>query len=471
MPVQQDITLLYPVIGYLVIMLGIGAWAYRKSDSVDDYLLAGRSLGTIIIAGTLLATWMGSGSITGSTTSVAYQFGFWPSVLLVTSGIIGVATLRVLAPKIRGYNRYTIPEILEDGIGIEAKAIGLLIIAASYVGIVSYQFIGLGFVLNVTTGIPVVWGTLIGAAIIIGLTMTGGLMSVAYTDAISSFLMIVGLVVALPFVLSIAGGWNTITSTVPPTYLDPFGTLTFLQFLGYWAPALLLILADQNMYQRIVAGKSEEDANRGMIGWFIGLIVASIVIPIFAFASLSMFPNINPGMATIAMTTVIPPWIGGTLLAAASAFIITTGTSYLLSASTNISQDLYRGFIHPNASDKRVFLFTRITVLVLGVFAFLLGQYFPTILSVQMLAYTAYGATITPALFAVFLMRDQLTKFGGIAGMIIGFTTTIVWSVVLSKPFDLNAVVVSAPIAATVIIVASIIPDSGRQQREVVRQD
>ncbi|WP_129116139.1 sodium:solute symporter family protein [Halegenticoccus tardaugens] len=467
MAVQADITLIYPVVGYLLIMGGIGAWAYNKAETADDFLLAGRSLGTAIVAGTLLATWMGSGSITGGGNSIAYSFGLWPAVLLGTAALGGILVLRLLAPRIRGYNKYTIPEILEEGLGKEAKAIGLVVIAVAYVGIVSYQFIGLGFVLNVTTGISVETGTLIAAVMIIGLAMLGGLLSVAYTDALSAFLMVIGLLIGLPFILASAGGWETITASVPQESLEPLGSLSALQFLGYWAPVVLLILADQNMYQRIVAGKSDEGTNRGMIWWFAGVALASVVIPVIAFAARSMFPNIDPGMAMISMTTVIPPWIGGILLAAATAFIITTGNSYLLSASTNVSQDLYRGFINPDASDQRVFWLTRVAVVVLGAFAFILGQYFPTILSIQILAYTAYGATITPALFAIFLMRDQVTRIGGIAGMAVGFGVTIAWDTVLQQPFDLNAVIVSAPLAALVIVGVSLLTSTEKSKANV----
>lgn len=471
MPVQPDITLLYPVIGYLLVMVAIAAWAYGNTESVDDFLLAGRGLGTVIIAGTLLATWMGSGSITGSTNSLAYSFGLWPAVLTGTAALIGIMVLWLLSSRIRGYNRYTIPEILGEEIGAEARAIGLVTIATAYVGIVSYQFTGLGFVLNVTTGISVDTGTLIGAILIIGLATTGGLISVAYTDAISALLLVVGLVISLPFIFASAGGWGTITSSVSSSALEPLGSLSGLQFLGYWAPSLLLILADQNMYQRILAGRSDEETNHGILIWFVGVAATSTIIPIIAFAARSMFPNIEPGMAMIAMTTVIPTWIGGILLAAAAAFVITTGTSYLLSASTNISQDLYHGFINPEASDERIFWFTRLTVVVLGIFAFVLGQYFPTILSLQMLAYTAYGATITPALFAVFLMRDRLTKRGGLAGMIVGFGVTIIWTTILSKPFDLNSVIVSAPAAALVIIGVSLATNADRSSRIAASQD
>lgn len=467
MPVTSDLTLLYPVVAYLAVMAGIGIWSYQRSESSDDFLLAGRSLGPFVVAGTLMATWMGSGSITGGGTSIAYSFGIWPAILSITGPLLGVVVLRSLSSRIRGYDKYTIPEILEEGIGREAKAVGLLVIVVAYVGIVSYQFTGFGFVLNVTTGIPVETGVLIAAVMMIGLAMMGGLTSVAYTDAVSAFLMVIGLLVGLPFVLSNVGGWGSIQTNLPASYFRPLGTLTPLQFLGYWAPTLLLILADQNMYQRMVAGNSTESTTRGMSGWFIGVLVGGTVIPIIALASRSIFPNIDPGMAMIASTTIIPVWLGGILLAAAAAFIITTGNSYLLSASTNISQDLYKGFVNPNATDNQITWITRGSVVVLGAFAFVLGQYFPTILELQILAYTAYGATITPAVFAIFLMRDRLTKMGGLAGMILGFVVTVSWDTVLGQPFGLNAVVASAPIAAVVIIVVSSVTSDSKTDSSI----
>lgn len=455
--VEPDITLLYIVLGYLGLMLVVGFWAYQKTDTAEDFILAGRSLGAIIIAGTLMATWMGSGTVTGGGNSIAYDNGIWVAVLFGTAPLVGIAILKLFASQIRGFNTYTIPEILEEGIGKEAKAIGLFVIAFAYVGIVSYQFTGFGFILAATTGLPVETGTLIAAVVIIVLATMGGLMSVAYTDAISAFLMLFGLLVGLPFVLSAAGGWGEITTTVPESSLTLLGDLSFLQFMGLWVPPLLLVMADQNMYQRLIAGGSDEGTGIGIIGWFIGVAVSGVIIPIIAFAARSMFPDIDPGMALISVTTVIPTWIGGILLAAVAAFIITTGNSFLLSASTNISQDLYKGFINPEASDETVLWLTRGVVVVLGFLSYVLGQYFPTILELQLYAYTAYGATITPAVFAIFLMRRRLTKAGGIAGMLVGFAIAVSWEAILGQPLELDAVIVAAPAAAIAIIAISML--------------
>lgn len=461
MAVESNVTLLYIVGAYMVVMLGVGIWAYGKTHTAEDFMVAGRSLGAAIIAGTLIATWMGSGTITGSRNSVAYGSGLLPAMLLATASLLGIGCLKLLAPRIRQFNKLTIPAMIEEELGKEGRLISLVVIAFAYVGIVSYQFTGIGFVLNVSTGIPIQQGAIIGAAIIIVLAAMGGLMSVAYTDAISAFLMLGGLLIAVPFVLSEAGGWAEITASVPETNLSLLGNLSFLEFFGLWAPPLLLLLGDQNMYQRIIAGETDEGTNIGIIAWFIGVIASATLIPIIAFSARAIFPDINPGMALIATTTVIPVWIGGILLAAAAAFIVTTGSSYLLSACTNLSQDLYSEFINPQASDQQVFWLTRGLVVVLGIFAFILGQYFPTILELQMYSYTAYGAAITPPLLAIFLIRDRLTKAGGLAGMISGAILAITWNTIFGSPYGLDAVIIAAPVAGVLIVVVSRATRSG----------
>ncbi|ELY72042.1 sodium:solute symporter family protein [Natrinema pallidum] len=455
MPVQSDMTLLYIVAGYLAVMLGVGVWAYGETETAEDFMVAGRSLGAVVIAGTLLATWMGSGTVTGGANSIAYDNGLIPAILMGTASLIGIGVLKMLAPRIRRFDKLTVPEMIGEELGDEGRIISLLVIAFAYVGIVSYQFIGIGFVLNVTTGLSVMQGTLLGTVLIIALAAMGGLMSVAYTDAISAFLMLVGLVIAVPFVFFEAGGWSGITANVPATHLDTFGDLSFVEFFALWAPPLLLILADQNMYQRIIAGETDDGTNAGLIAWFVGAIATMTLVPLIAFASRAMFPELDPGMALIATTTALPTWVGGILLAAATAFIITTGSSYLLSACTNLSQDLYKGFVNPDAPDGRIFWLTRVLVIVLGLFAFVLGQYFPTILEVQMYSYTAYGAAITPPLLSIFLFRDRLTKIGGLTGMVTGAVLAVSWDTVLGSPYGLDAVIVAAPIGCVLIVLVS----------------
>ncbi|MFZ3577711.1 sodium:solute symporter family protein [Virgibacillus sp. DJP39] len=355
----------------------------------------------------------------------------------------------------RAFGKYTISCILEEKYGVSARNLASVIVILAYVGIDSYQMKGFGFILNLTTGMSVEVGTIIGAALIIFLAMIGGLRSVSQTDAISGFLMVGGLLITVPVIIGIAGGWDTIVANVPESHMSATGGLTTIQLIGYLLPALFLLLGDQNMYQRLASSKGDSTAKKAQIGWLIIMLIISPAISIIAFTSRSLFPDIDSGMALKATTLVIPVGIGGILLAAAAAFIITTGNSYLLSAATNMTYDIYGKYINKDASDKKQLSMTKLFIVALGVFSYLLISFFPTVLAVQMYAYTVYGAGITPAILAVFFWK-RVTAIGGISSMITGVVTTLVWEILLSKPFELNSVVISVPAAVIVLITVSL---------------
>ncbi|MFD1039083.1 sodium:solute symporter [Virgibacillus byunsanensis] len=448
-------TLLWFVGAYGLIMIIMGIYFSRKISNSEDFILAGKGLGTIVLTGTLLATWTGSGSISGGETSMAFTYGITPALLMMIPTLVGIGILYLIAPKIREFGKYTVSGILEAKYGATARMIASIIIILAFVGIVSYQMTGLGFILNVTTGMSVEVGTIIGAFLIIFLASIGGLRSVAPTDALSAFLAIAALFITLPTIFVIAGGWDEITANVPAEHLTATGTLNSIQLLGFLLPSLFLLLGDQNMYQRLASSKGGKSAKKAQIGWLIGMVLISPAISFIAFASRSLFPDIDPGMALMATTTVMPTIVGGILLAAATAFIVTTGNSYLLSAATNVTYDIIGKYIQKDASDRQLLRITKIFIVLLGVISFILISYFPTVLEVQMYAYTVYGAGLTPALLAVFFWK-RVNAIGGISSMIAGVVTTLLWEIVLGKPFELNSVIIALPVAIIVLIVVTL---------------
>jgi len=461
--VAHDFNLLWYLGIYGVLMVSIGIFYSRKIETSEDFILAGKGLGAVVLMGTLMATWMGSGTVTGGQNSMAYSFGIWPAMLYSIASPIGILILYLISAKIRNYGKYTISGILEDKYGKEARVLSSLIIVLAYVGIVSYQLTGLGFVLNVTTGISVTVGTIIALFLTVFLATIGGLKSVAPTDALSSFVILIGLILGIPAVINTAGGWSEIINTVPESNLTITGGLTPLQLSGYLLPGLFLLLGDQNMYQRLSSSKGERESKIGSLGWLIGILVMGPGVAIIAFSARAIFPSIDPGMAFIATTTAVPRFIGGILLASATGFIITTGNSYLLSAATSFTYDFYDEFINPDASDKKKLMITKITIPILGLISYVLIRYFPTILDVQMYAYTVYAAGITPAVLAVFLW-DRVNRAGGLSSMISGVIITLVWEILLKKPYDINSVVVAVPVAVIILIVVTLITTKPKAQ-------
>jgi len=455
MELIKNPNLLWYIGAYAVLMIGLGIYWSKNIANSEDFILAGKSLGRFVLMGTLVATWCGSGTVTGGPTSLAYSFGIGPSLFYGVPSVVGIVFLFIVANKIRAMNKHTIPEILEEKYGPFSRGLGTIIVLLSYVGIISYQFTGLGYILNATTGISVDVGTIIGAVIMVLLATMGGLKSVAPTDAISATIMLVSLIIAVPAAIATAGGWGHMVANLPPTHLNITGSLTVIQLLGYLIPTLFLILGDQNMYQRITAGKENKETRIGIIGWFVGMVIIMATIPIIGIASRSMFPNISPGMALIATSTVIPQFIGGCLLTAVAAFIVTTGDSFLLSAATNFTYDFYGRYINPNMTDRKKLMMTKLVIPIIGVFSYIMVKFFPTILAVQMYSYTVYGAGITPAVLGAILWK-RVNKYSGIASMLTGVIVTLLWEIPLHKPYGLNSSVISVPCAIIVLIIVTL---------------
>jgi len=453
MAITPNPTLLWFVIVYCLIMVILGIWYSRRITNSDDFILAGRSLGPIVLTGTLLATFVGSGTVTGGVNSLAYSYGFWVAgVAPILISFFGLGILYLIAPKIRDYGKYTISQILESQYGQVARVISAVIVILAYVGMVAYQFKGFAFVLNVTTEIPVDVGTIISAILIIFLAVIGGLMAVARTDTISAFFVVLGLIVAIPSVLIAGGGWDSIVSNLPQENLTMTGNLSTFEILGFMLPYLFLMLGDQNIYQRLASSTGKESAKTGLIGLSVGLFLVYPAIAFIATVARSVFPDIAPGMALIAMTTLMPTFFAGIMLAAVAAFIVTTGNSYLLSASTSMAYDVYVRYFRPNAESKEILLVTKLTIPILGVLAYVLLQFFPTILQLQMTSYLVYGAGITPAVLAVFLW-PRVNKYGGISSMIIGVVSTLV----CYKPYGLKGAAIAIPLAIISLILVTLL--------------
>lgn len=119
--------LLIFVIVYFGVMIGIGAWASKKIKSSEDYALAGRSLGPFVLMGTLLATSVGSGTITGGGNSLAYNYGYWAGIQWVIPFIVFCIIYMCVYKQIRKSNCFTVPQILQQKYGAETRILGSVI--------------------------------------------------------------------------------------------------------------------------------------------------------------------------------------------------------------------------------------------------------------------------------------------------------------------------------------------------------
>ncbi len=454
----METTYLLFIIAYLVGISLYGVYLNKKFiKSNDDFITAGRSLPFPVLVGTLLATWMGSGIITG-TANFIYQRGPIAGIFFLIGEPVGLLLIALfLAKRIREKTSYTISELIEVKYGLVARIIVAVCIVLAYLGIVSNQFSAGGMILNMVTCMDVQTGTLISAMFIIFISVVGGLVSIAYTDAIGTFIIFIAMIIGLPIAISQAGGISQLMASLPAEKTTVTGGLTNIQLIGYMLPVIFLVLGEQNIYQRFGAAKDPTEAKKSGFGLFgLALLLDFLVIAIVT-VSIVLYPNMeNPDAAFFEVAMGLPTIIGGLLIACSVALFITTADSYLLSASTNVIYDIWIRLFKKEASDKETIKATRICIVVLALFALVVGTFFPSLLDIQMYAYAMYGAAITPALLGA-LFWEKANKAGGLSSIIIGGGTVLVWDIILGTPGDFNSLLIAGPLSILALIIGSLV--------------
>ncbi len=432
-------------IGYLVVLMSISFMKSFLIKGQEDFMVAGRAVSAPRLVGTLLCTWIGSGSLLAGA-GLAARVGFG-ALWMAAGAWIAIIIVFFLAAKVRRIAKYTVPDILEMRYNKYARILGTIVIAVAYTAIAGYQFRAGGFVLDLVAGIPEWQGVLLTAGFMIIFTAFAGMMSIVAVDIINGALITLAVVLAAPLVFFHIGGGEHLMATLDPSHFQVFGDGNFLWAMGIFLPPFFLLLGDSNIYSRFFAAKNEKTAKKAVIGWVIGTIIVETAIAslaIFAFSYFTSLPEMSELFLSEAhservilhtarhSTEVGIPLVGGLLLLCASiAIIVSTGNSFLLTPSSNITRDVYQRFINPNANMKFLVTFQRVMILLLGLLAYLLLTQFETILGMALTAYTMIGAGLTPALLATFLWR-RVTRAGGIASIATGMGLTVIITVVNS---------------------------------------
>ena len=452
---------------FLLMIYGL-VIAHKKVKTADDMVTGGHRIPFIILVGSLLATWCGGGGITGNA-SIIYNGGPWVGAITFAAPPIGIILLYFIAGKVRKSNKVTVPEIMGARYGQSASIISAVCVMLAYVGVLATQLKAAADILVLlcsSSGVEISRGLalVICTTIIVVITVGGGLVSVAYSDAISALIMIGGFFIAIPILISVA---NAQGAVLPPEKTTLTGGMSGWELLGYFLPSLALMLGDQNMLQRFASAKNSTGAKKSNIGMFIGEILVIVSIIAVVTQAARLYPTLDTPSNVIFQVSVdyLPMAFGALIMCACMAFIVTTADSYLLSSATNLTNDIYVKYIRKDATDKQKMLVLRGTIVVFSVIAVALTLYFPTVLSLQMTAYTMYGAAITPAiLFALF--SKKVTPAAGIAGILVGGLATIVWTL-MGTPYGIQCAIVAVPASVIAILVVSAVTPKGEAARSL----
>jgi SSS family solute:Na+ symporter/sodium/proline symporter len=415
----------------VVTLLTVSLTRMSKVKTKADFLVAGRTLPVYVLIFTLLSSWIGSGSLLAGAEN-AYKHGF-PALWQAAGGWAGLLLIYFIAPRARKFAQFTIPDLLEARYNQTARVLGVIAVLFTYTAITSYQLIGGGDILHLIfpTVITAELGRYIIAAFVIVFTAIAGMSSVAYMDVAIGLLATLSLVVALPLLTHVAGGWSAVQAGLPATHFQVFGDFTPIQAAELFLPTCLLMLGNQSMYQKFFSAKSSKDATRAVVGWFIGIIILETVIVALAVVGSKLFPTGEVAerpreiLAYMGMHA-LPPVLGAILMGAIFAKVISTANNYLFSPATNLINDVFVRYIEPQATNKKVLIVSRLMVVLLGVWSLWQSFQASSVLKMSLHAYTIYSAALTPVILAAFFWR-RATAAGAVSSIAAGTFVTVFW--------------------------------------------
>ena len=423
------------VFAYPLILLGVSIWRSRSVKSHADFMVAGRSVPVAMLVGTLVCTWIGSGSLFGGA-GLAYRTGI-AELWFSSGGWVGLVVAYFIAGRVRRIAQYTVPDLLEQRYNAAARVFGTIAVVLAYVTIAAYQFRGGGWILSIVTdgAITPEMGMYITAAVVVTFTVLAGMVSIVTVDIFNGLIITAGVLFALPYMVISQGGIGKIMANLPADHTTVLGGHNPLWVFGVAMPTFLLILGESGMYQKFFAAKNAKAARRAVVGMLAGIIIIETTLALLAIVGRAAYPDLMTDTSIIgraASETIIlyiarhglPLAAGALLLAAAIAIVLSTGNTFLLVPSTNVSRDIYERFLNPKASEGRKLWVQRVSIALFGVMGLILINFFPTVLSMALYAYSVVGASLTPALLAAFLWK-RVTPQGGLACIVGGLGSIV----------------------------------------------
>ena len=431
---------------YIIAMICIGLYAYKRTTDFSDYILGGRSLGSFVTAlsagasdmsGWLLMGLPGAIYISGMSEAwiaIGLIIGAWLNWLLV-AGRLRVHT------EIQN-NALTLPDYFTSRFADKKKV--LRIISAMVILIFFAIYCASGMVAGARLfesifGLSYTTALWISAIATISYVCIGGFLAISWTDTFQAGLMIFALLLA-PLMTYLAIGdthqFTQLIETARPHASSLFNGVSTIAIissmawgLGYFGQPHILV-----RFMAADSVRSIPKARRiGMI-WMILCLGGSVAVGYIGIAYFQAHPELssivtqNPETIFMELTKILfNPWIAGIILAAILAAVMSTLSCQLLVCSSTLTEDLYKGFVRKNASQSELVWVGRFMVIAISVLAITLAMNPNSkVLGLVAYAWAGFGAAFGP-LILLSLFWKRLTLNGAIIGIIVGAVTVILW--------------------------------------------
>lgn len=458
---------------YLIGMMAIGYYAYKRTSDSADYFLGGRSLGPWPAAISAGASDM-SGWLLLGLPGFAYAAGF-ESFWLAGGLLLGTwANWMFCAKRLRTYtlevdNAITIPEYLSRRFEDKSKIlqiISALMILLFFLFYTSSGLVAGGKLFETVFGLDYQIAVVVGTLCIVSYTMFGGFLAVSWTDLVQGLMMAAALMI-VP-IAAMEGGFGQLETDLQnlnPNLLtlwqnidgEPLSVIAIVS-LAAWG---LGYFGQPHILARFNATRTNKDittARRIAVTWSFLSMAGALMVGLVGL--LYVQKNMGGELADaetifmVLVNAVFHPVVAGILLAAILAAIMSTADSQLLVSSSALAEDFYKQMF-PHTSAKTLVNIGRFAVVGLSLVALMLAMNpDSTVLGLVSYAWAGFGAAFGPALLFSLYWRN-MNRNGALAGVLVGGITVVVWKQLSGGIFDIYEIVPGFILASIAIVLVS----------------
>lgn len=425
------------VLLYMLLLLGIGIYFSRRATrSLEDFYVAGRTIGPFIMGLILFATLNSAGFMIGNIGFV-YTYGItlmWCAAAGVLVG--GVLAMFFIAKYYVKTGAKTVPEIMNYLYGNKAVTIFSAIIL--FVGILFYciaQYKAGGILVDYILGIGYVPSLAIATFIFIFYTALGGKWAVTFTDAIQGTLMfIIALVLPIICMIYFGGPFKLLQSAmlIKPV-LGGIFSVPISSYLGLFLAWVGCMCVLPHLIMHALSAKDSHSATWGyaiqqimygisvILAWLFVAAAAIVINPELADADTATFAVVNE---------ILSPFIGGVVVAALLAGLMSTTDSMILALSSTFTYDIYNN-LKSGIAERKLIIMSSIAVAVIGVITFIISIKPPPILTAFFFdAAGSMAACLFPSII-LGIWWKKANHWGALTSMIVGFFAY--WIIALGK--------------------------------------
>ncbi|HET9679067.1 MAG TPA: sodium/proline symporter PutP [Gammaproteobacteria bacterium] len=460
---------------YLAIVLLLGFIAWRRTKSLKDYILGGRSLGSWVTALSAQASDM-SGWLLMGLPGFAYLAGLssgWMAIGLLSGTYLN---WKLVAERLRRRTEtlddsLTLPDYFERQFTDKSRLLRLIsgiFILIFFVLYTSSGFVAGGKLFEALFGLDYRWAVFAAMASVLVYTFMGGFLAVSWADVLQGSLMFFALVIVAAMGWWLLGGPGGLTHTLNalnPTLLNPFVNADTGEILG-WIGIISLLgwglgyFGQPHILARFMAIKDPAEipvARRIAMSWQTIVLVAALFIGLVGLGLLErrlVGPESEKVFIFLAVDLLYPV-IAGICLSGILAAVMSTAAAQLLVASSAFSEDFYRGLFRPDADGRELLWVGRLAVAAIAVIAFVIAlDPNSKVLTLVSWAWAGFGATFGPAML-LSLYWQGMTRNGALAGVIVGGLTVIIWPQFEGGIFALYELVPGFIFSALAIVLVS----------------